>query len=410
MYSWKGIKGSEPVNGIQEAQSRQEAIDILVQQGIIITEISPEKKINSDANSGSDKTKPIKKSKKVKVQEADILLFTRKFSTMIEAGMAIVPALKMLQIQSENQGMKNILGEIVENVNSGVPLSKTLNKYPDLFDVVYLSLIEAGEASGTLDTFLKKISLGLEKKIKIIRQMKGALMYPIILLTVAIVVIAVMMIYVVPVFVEIFASGGVALPVPTEIVMTISDFFRSIWALITVGIFFAIFKAIQKTYRTNTDFRRTFDQKKLKMPLFGLLFQNMIMSRFASVLSNLVAGGVGLVDALEIAKNAVANQFMQDKLDVVKNDIYSGKPFGKSLRASKAFPETLCGFVEVGEETGKLNDMLETIAIFYEDEFDAAVEGFSQMLEPIMIVFLGVVIGFILVAMYMPIFQMGTAV
>lgn len=405
-FTWKGIKGNEFLSGQHEAATEEEAIYNLSKEGLIITELLSE--------DGTTKIKKKKSAgftfKKIKIKESEILLLTRKLFTMIQAGMAIVPALNMIKTQTENPGLVTILDDIITKVNAGIPLSKALNDYPEHFDIVYISLVEAGEASGKLDTFLEKIALGIAKKIKIMRSMKKALMYPGILITVALIVIIIMMIYVVPVFVEIFASGGIELPTPTKIVMSISEFVRSYSMLFLVGMLVAFYKIMQMYYRRNEQFRIYVDKKKLSLPLFGKLFENMILSRFSAVLSNLVSGGVNLVVAMEISKNAVSNEFANHNLEEVRKDIFSGRPFGQALRNTKAFPETLSGFVEVGEETGKLNEMLMTISNYYEDEFDNAVENFSQLLEPIMIVFLGLVIGFILVSMYMPIFKMGTAV
>lgn len=406
-FNWKGLKLNSFASGEIEADSKDEAIFKLKKDRIIITEIN----IAEDKN----KSKSNKKfsdifTKKNNVKDEDLLLFTRKFAAMIEAGLSIVPALKMLQRQSENPDLAKIIENIVEKVNAGIPLSKALESYPDIFDNIYINLTKAGEASGSLDLFLKKIFSSLEKKIKIIRALKSALMYPLALMTVAIIVIAVMMIYVVPVFVEIFSSASIELPLPTRMIMAISAFFRSIYMPITVLIIFGFYKYLTNILSNNLPLRMKFDKKKLHMPLFGKIIENSIMARFSSVLSNLISGGVGLIEAMEISKNSLSNEYIRDGLDKVKRDIYSGRPFGVSLRSAKVFPETLCGFVEVGEETGKLNDMLATIAKFYEDEFDHSVSNFSQLLEPIMISFLGIVIGFILVAMYMPIFKMGGAV
>jgi len=235
-------------------------------------------------------------------------------------------------------------------------------------------------------------------------------MYPIALLTVAMIVVSVMMVYVVPVFVEIFSTGGVELPLPTRIVMSISEFFRSYYMIGLVTLIIFAVHSFKRALKNNIELRKSVHQKNLKLPVIGKLIENSIMARLSTVLSNLIAGGVGLIEAIDIAKNAINNEYIKDALENVKRNVYSGRPFATSLRETKAFPETLCGFVEVGEETGKLNDMLETIAEFFEDEFDNSVAEFSQLLEPIMIVFLGVLIGFILVAMYMPIFKMGSAV
>jgi len=406
IFYWKGLQRNDFKSGEIEALSKDEAVFKLKNDGIIITEIhSGEPELTSSQNKGT-----IDSFLKKRITESELLLFTRKFSAMIEAGLAIVPALRMLQSQSENPVLVEILESIINQVNAGIPLSKTLESHPDLFDNVYISLVKAGETGGSLDVFLRKISINLEKKLKIVRSLKGALMYPIALLTVAVVVVAIMMVYVVPIFVGIFGAGGVALPLPTRIIMAISDFFRSYYMLVLVFSLVMAYQVFKKSLKGNIEMRIKLDEMKLTMPLFGKLIEGSIMASFSSVLSNLIAGGVGLIEAMEIAKNAISNEYVRKGVDQVKRDIYSGRPFAGALREAKCFPPTLCGFVEVGEETGKLNDMLTTISSFYEEEFDSAVANFSQLLEPIMIVFLGVVIGFILLAMYMPIFNMGSAV
>ena len=406
-FNWKGLKSNSFASGEIEADNKDEAIFKLKKDGIIITEINGGDDLKKDIK---QKTKGSFFNRKIKVKEEELLLFTRKFSAMIEAGLAIVPALKMLKTQSENPQLAKIIENIVEKVNAGIPLSTALESYPDLFDNIYVNLTKAGEASGSLDIFLKKISANLEKQMKIVRALKGAMMYPMALMTVAFIVIAVMMIYVVPVFVEIFSSASIELPLPTRMIMAMSDFFRSIYMLITVAIIFASYKYITNKLKTDLQLKMKLDRKKLTMPLFGKIIENSVMARFSTVLANLISGGVSLIEAMEISKNSLTNEYIKDGLDKVKREIYSGRPFAVALREAKMFPETLCGFVEVGEETGKLNDMLATISKFYEDEFDHSVSNFSQLLEPIMISFLGVIIGFILVAMYMPIFKMGGAV
>jgi type IV pilus assembly protein PilC len=327
---------------------------------------------------------------------------------MMKAGLAIVPALEMLKVQNENPSFAPIIDELLLQINAGVPLSQCLEKHPNLFDNVYVNLIKAGEASGNLDTFLDRITYALEKSIKIKKAIKSAMMYPIILLVVAFTVVGVMMVFVVPVFVDIFADAGIELPPATKIVMAASDFLRS-WAapIFFVSVYLG-FKFLKKVLQSNEALMMKFDKYLMKAPVLGKLVSDSIMARMAMVLANLIAGGVNLVEALEIVKNSISNSKIQFSLEKVKREIFSGRPFSKSLRETSDFPETMCGFIEVGEETGKLNEMLGTVAVYYEEEFDDSVDAFSQLLEPIMIVFLGVVIGFILVAMYTPIFQMGS--
>ena len=400
-FKWKGLKKNNFAEGEIEAEEKDDAIYLLKEQGVTITTIEP-------IGKPPKKKKAPRKSSSAKISDKELLLFTKKLATMMKAGLAIVPALEMLKVQNENPSFAPIIDELLLQINAGVPLSQCLEKHPNLFDNVYVNLIKAGEASGNLDTFLDRITYALEKSIKIKKAIKSAMMYPIILLVVAFTVVGVMMVFVVPVFVEIFADAGIELPPATKIVMAASDFLRS-WAapIFFVSVYLG-FKFLKKVLQSNEALMMKFDKYLMKAPVLGKLVSDSIMARMAMVLANLIAGGVNLVEALEIVKNSISNSKIQFSLEKVKREIFSGRPFSKSLRETSDFPETMCGFIEVGEETGKLNEMLGTVAVYYEEEFDDSVDAFSQLLEPIMIVFLGVVIGFILVAMYTPIFQMGS--
>ena len=406
-FKWKGLKLNAFVDGEIEAENKEEAMFALKKDGVIVTEI-----IDSNTKDIKKKksNKVIKASSKLKIKDQELLLFTRKLTTMMKAGLAIVPALEMLEQQSENPKFTPIIDDLLQKINSGVTLSEAVESYPSIFDIVYVNLIKAGEASGNLDTFLERICVNLEKTIKIKKAIKSAMMYPIILLTVAVSVVGIMMIFVVPVFVEIFGNANIELPGPTKLVMAISDFLRSWMAPIIIISGFVIIKVAKTIIKKNNTIQQAFDKKLMQLPVIGNLVRDAIMARFSMVLANLIAGGVNLIEATEITKNSISNAKIKASIEKVKREIFSGRPFSVALRETKDFPETMCGFIAVGEETGKLNDMLTTVSLYYEGEFDSSVEAFSSMLEPIMIVFLGIVIGFILVAMYQPIFLMGSAV
>ena len=405
MYAWKGLKNNTFSEGEVEAESKEAAIFELKKDGTIVTTIdddAPEKELEG-------KIKKVLKGG-VKIKDKELLLFTKKLTTMMKAGLAIVPALEMLKVQNKNSSFTPVIDSLLLQIQAGVPLSTAFEKYPTTFDNVYINLVKAGEASGNLDIFLKRISLNLEKTIQIQKAIKSAMMYPIILLCVAVSVVGVMMIFVVPVFVEIFGNAGVELPMATQIVMAMSDFLRSWTAPIILGAIFGVIIVIKKWLQSNLALMQKFDKALMKLPVLGQLISDSIMARITMVLANLISGGVSLIEAMEIVKNSIGNTQIQSSLEQVKRDVFSGKPFSSALRDTKDFPETMCGFIEVGEETGKLNEMLTTVSLYYEEEFDNSVDNFSQLLEPIMIVFLGLVIGFILVAMYTPIFKMGTAI
>ena len=408
-YAWKGLKNNIFAEGEIEADSKDAAIFELKQEGTIVTTITDDAPKDDTKKTATTAPKKIAKGG-VKLPDKELLLFTKKLTTMMQAGLAIVPALEMLKVQTINPAFTPVIDDLLLQINAGIPLSDAFEKYPSTFDNVYINLVKAGEASGNLDTFLERITLNLEKTIAIKKAIKSAMMYPIILLSVAVTVVGVMMIFVVPVFVEIFGNAGVELPMATQIVMAISDFLRSWTAPIILIIVFGLIVIIKRWLQSNLELMQKFDKAIMKLPVVGQLVSDSIMARITMVLANLITGGVNLIEAMEIVKNSISNTRIQHSLELVKRDIFSGKPFSKALRETKDFPETMCGFIEVGEETGKLNDMLTTVSLYYEEEFDSSVDGFSQLLEPLMIVFLGVVIGFILVAMYTPIFKMGTAV
>lgn len=406
-FNWKGLKSNAFVDGVIDAEDKDEALFTLKQDGVIVTEVT---EAEPQAKKKVKSKREFKASSKLKIDDKELLLFSRKLTTMMKAGLAIVPALKMLKQQSENPKFTPVMDDLLKKINSGITLSEAFESYPTLFDVVYINLIKAGEASGNLDTFLERICINLEKTIKIKKAIKSAMMYPIILLSVAISVVGVMMIFVVPVFVEIFGNANIELPGPTKVVMAMSDFLRSWTAPIIIGLAYVAFRFIKSVVRKNDKLQQGFDKKLMTLPVIGNLVRDATMARFSMVLSNLIAGGVNLIEATEITKNSITNSRIKASIERVKREIFSGRPFSVALRETEDFPETMCGFIEVGEETGKLNDMLTTVSLYYEGEFDSSVESFSSMLEPIMIVFLGVVIGFILVAMYQPIFLMGSAV
>lgn len=407
-FLWKGLKSGEFATGVIDALTRDEAVFLLKQQNVIVTELfgenipkeKKEKKKSFSLNFGA----------KVKISDKELLLFTRKLAAMLASGLPVVPAMEMLRDQTENIGLKKILATIVEEVNAGVPLSKSFEKYSDTFDSVYLNLIKAGESSGSLEKFLLKICQSLEKKIKIISSLKGALTYPIILLVVALGVIVVMLTFVVPVFAEMYGNMGKALPLPTQIVMNISDFVRSPTAVVLLVLSIVGFYFFKEKVKKNHALRMAVDKKILNLPVFGDLIRNSAIARIATVMSNLVSAGVGLIEAVEISRLSIKNEYIKEGLENLKREVFSGKSLEIILKDDDRFPNTFKAFVAVGEKTGKLNDMLGSIATYYEEEFDGSVEALSQLLEPAMIVFLGVTIGFILVAMYLPIFSMGTAV
>ncbi|HIK77247.1 MAG TPA: type II secretion system F family protein [Gammaproteobacteria bacterium] len=406
-YHYKGIQGSKYTDGKIEALNKDEAAFKLKEQKIIITSL--------EKVSGKEevKEKKVKKSKKApkSVPINEVIIFTKKLETMVRAGLPILETITMIEEQTEQVGMKWVIGEICRDVESGTPLSNAFAKHPQIFNNVYINLLRAGESSGKVDLFLKKLVIGMEKDEKIRSSIKGALSYPIVLLVVAIAVIILMMVYVVPVFQEMFAGVKGGLPASTQIVVNISEFLRDpvrggllAITIATVGFLASI--SIKKNYKI----RRLWHKLVLKLPLFGELIQKSALSKIAMIQGNLSAAGVPVIESLDISASSIDNIVIREAMTDVKRGVFSGEPLSKLFESKKViFPMTFTAMISVGEKTGNMEEMFESIASYYEEEMDATVEKLTAMLEPIMIVFMGITIGFILVAMYQPMFQMGGA-
>jgi type IV pilus assembly protein PilC len=408
-YSYKGIQSSKYTEGKIEALNKDEAAYKLKQQKIIITSLE---KISGkeEVEEKNTKTKISKKAPK-KVPVHEVIVFTKKLETMIRAGLPILETIAMIQEQTEDQGLKWVIEKIHQDVESGTPLSDAFARHSQVFNNVYINLLRAGESSGKVDLFLKKLVIGMEKDEKIRSSIKGALTYPIVLLVVATAVIILMMVYVVPVFQEMFAGAKGGLPAPTQIIVGMSEFLRDplrggFLAAVIAGIFFSVSVAVKKSYKL----RKSWHKMILKLPLFGELIQKSALSKIAMIQGNLTAAGVPVIEALDISASSIDNIIIHEAMIDVKRGVFSGEPLSKLFEKRKAiFPMTFTAMVSVGERTGNMEEMFESIALYYEEEMDSTVEKLTAMLEPIMIVFMGGTIGFILVAMYMPMFQMGGA-
>lgn len=405
-YHWKGLQGTQYASGDLEALTEDEAAFKLTQQGVIITELH--------LAAGEKVVKPrtsLPRISRKKVPAQNILVFTRKLAAMLKAGLPILQTLQMVRDQTDHKYFQQVIGTIFTQVESGKSLSDAFSQYPALFDAVYINLLKAGEASGKLELFLGKLVISQEKAIKIRGAIKRALMYPAILMTVAIGVLAVMMIYVVPVFATMYGNTGMELPAPTQLIIDLSDFLRDplrggvLLILIVLGVL-----GVRLLLKTNVALRRRWHGYQLKMPIFGNLIQKSALARTAMVHGNLAAAGVSVLEALDIASTSANNLVISEALETVKRGVFSGEPLSRLMRKQAVFPRTYADMVEVGEKTGNMQEMLSVINSYYEEEFDGEVEKLSVMMEPIMIVFLGVTIGFILVAMYLPIFKMGQTV
>ena len=407
-FTYKGISDGKYVQGDIEAINLDEASHLLKEQKIIITNIVKSKKKKSDTKKKSSSFSFLSNKKKVKME--DILIFSKQFATMVKAGLPILQVLAMLRDQMENPGIKDIIEDIRKSLEGGVNLSKCFEKYPQHFDNVYVNLIKAGEASGKLDVFLLKIVESLEKREKVKKKIKSALMYPAIMFSVAITVSAFMLVKVVPVFAKMYDGMGLELPAATATIMSMSDFLRGTGGKIIlfggVGGFFG-FKYITKK---NAAIRFKWHRQVLKLPLFGDMILKSLLARISLILGNLSAAGVNLLESLEIAKSVSNNDVVTDALENVKKGVFSGDTLTKLFLKEPLFPPTFSQLISVGEQTGQLDEMFNSVAAYYEEEFDTTVDNMSSLIEPIMIVFMGVMIGGLMIAMYSPIFNVGALI
>jgi type IV pilus assembly protein PilC len=343
-----------------------------------------------------------------KVKEKDIIVFCRQFSTMIDAGLPIIQCLEILQSQQENATLKKMLKTIKDSVESGVTLADSLKKYPKHFDSLFINMIAAGEAGGILDVILKRLSGYMEKAAKLKSKVKGAMVYPAITVIVAVIVVAVILVFVIPVFQEMFSDMGADLPGPTLIVITLSEFVKSKihWMIIGLILFSIVFR---KYYKTDKG-RLTVDALLLKLPVVGILIRKVAVAKFTRTMGTMLSSGVAILEALDIVAKTAGNRVVENAIYSVRSGISEGRTMADPLQVSGVFPAMVCQMIAVGESTGALDAMLEKIADFYDDEVDQAVENLTAMIEPVMIVFLGVIVGGLIVSMYLPIFKMAGAV
>jgi type IV pilus assembly protein PilC len=349
-----------------------------------------------------------KARRKGRVPTRDIVIFTRQFATMINSGLPLVQALDILAKQTENKNLAETTKEIVYDVESGHTLADALGKHPHAFSQLFVNMVAAGEAGGILDTILLRLATFLEKNDAIVRKVKGAMIYPAVIFSVAGIAIVVLLIFVIPTFQNMFASVGLELPLPTRVVIRMSDILQGFWWLIggaIVGSGFAI-----KRYYATEGGQLVLDRLMLKMPVLGDLLRKSAVSRFTRTLGTLISSGVSILDGLEITAKTAGNRVIHDAVMGSRASIAGGETIAGPLEKSGVFPPMVTSMIAVGEATGGLDEMLTKIADFYDDEVDAAVSALLSLMEPVMIVVLGVVVGGMIVAMYLPIFDMINAV
>jgi type IV pilus assembly protein PilC len=342
------------------------------------------------------------------IKTRDIVIFTRQFATMINAGLPLVQSLSILAQQSENKALKEVTRTVVYDVEAGNTLADAMRKHPKAFSALYVNMVAAGEAGGILDTILLRLATFLEKNDALVRKVKGAMVYPAVIMAVAAAAIAVLLIFVIPTFQEMFASVNMVLPLPTRIVIGASDLLLSWWWAIIAGIVGTAFM-IRQYYQTQ-DGRKRIDQILLNAPVLGDLLRKSAVSRFTRTLGTLISSGVSILDGLEITAKTAGNRVIHDAVMQSRQSIAGGETIAGPLEQSKVFPPMVISMVAVGEQTGGLDEMLSKIADFYDEEVDVAVSALLSLMEPIMITVLGVVVGGMVVAMYLPIFDMVNAV
>lgn len=376
-----------------EAASRDDVIAQLRRQRLNVVKI--------------DEATP-KKPKRGNIKMRDIVILTRQFSTMINAGLPLVQAMTILAEQSENKTLSDVMRKVVFDVESGNTVADALGKHPQAFSNLYVNMVAAGEAGGILDTILMRLATFMEKNDALIRKVKGAMIYPGVIMAVAGIAVTVLLMFVIPVFENMFASAGLALPLPTRIVMGASRFLKGYWYIVLGAISAGVF--LFKRYAATSDGRLRIDRLLLKVPVLGDVLRKSAVSRFTRTLGTLVSSGVSILDGLEITAKTAGNRVVQDAIMESRASIAGGDTIAAPLKKSGVFPPMVISMISVGEQTGGLDEMLSKIADFYDEEVDVAVSNLVSLLEPVMIVFLGVVVGGMVVSMYLPIFDMINAV
>ena len=406
-FEYKGISLGKYVEGEIEALNNAEAAHKLKEKKVIITKLKEAKK--KKVVSKKEKT-PISFGTGIKPQE--ILIFCKQFATMLRAGLPVLNTLEMLEGQTSRPPMKKVIGTIKKDLESGNALSKCFEKHTKIFDTVVVNLIKAGEASGKLDTFLQKIVINLEKREKIKSQIKSALFYPGVLFSVAVLVTVFMLMNVVPTFVNMYEGMGMAddLPTPTAVIMSMSEFVRSSGGFFLLVFIISFVVGFKFLIKKNYEVRKNWHRVTLKLPIFGNLIQKSILAKVSLVLGNLNQAGVDLIESIDIAKSVTDNVIVVEALENIKKGVFSGESLTDLFNKEKIFPPTFSQLISVGEQTGSLDEMFTSIAIYYEEEFDVAVANLASLIEPIMIVFMGITIGGLMLAMYAPIFNVGAII
>ena len=400
-FSWTGrSKDGKTVKGTMDAASESVVMAQLRRQGVQPSKIKAKGGgLNAELNIGFLKPK---------ITTKDIVVFTRQFATMIDAGLPLVQCLDILSSQQENSTFKAILTQVKADVESGSTFADALKKHPKAFNDLYVNLVAAGEVGGILDTILNRLAAYIEKALKLKKKVKSAMTYPTTIVGIALVVIAVILLFVIPAFEKMFADFGSALPMPTQVVINISNFIQN-YILVIIGAIVLFIFAFKKTYATRKG-RDKLDDLALKLPIFGILIRKVAVAKFSRTMSTMISSGVPILDGLDIVSKTAGNRTVEKAIQQVRLSISEGKTIAEPLKSSGVFPPMVCQMIEVGEQAGALDTMLSKIADFYDDEVDDAVNNLTAMMEPLLMLFLGTTVGGLVIAMYLPIFKVAGTV
>lgn len=391
-FEWKGRRGDKIEGGVLIAENKEAVRTRLRRQQIVVTQVREQ---------GKEISFPLLRGG---VSQKELAIFTRQFSVMIDAGLPLVQCLEILGTQADNKVFQKTLIQVRQDVESGSTLADSMRKHPRVFDDLFCNMIAAGEAGGILDTILQRLANYIEKAVKLRRAVRSAMIYPVAVISIAALVVTIILWKVIPTFAALFAGLGAELPLPTRIVITLSNFVGRYLPLLVV-IFFAGLYALKKYHDTYKG-RRVIDGLLLKLPILGIVLRKIAVARFCRTLATLVSSGVPILEALEITAKTSGNAIVEDAIMATRKSIEEGKTISEPLKDTDVFPPMVVHMIAVGEQTGALDAMLSKIADFYEDEVDAAVENMLTLLEPIMILFLGIVIGGIVISMYLPMFSL----
>lgn len=397
-FSWEGkTRTGKTQKGVMEAPDEAAVMNHLRAQGILPSKVK--------AAGGGLNMELSFSFMQPKITTKDIVIFTRQFSTMIDAGLPLVQCLDILSRQQENKTFRKVLLEVKESVESGSTFADALKKHPKVFDELFVNLVAAGEVGGILDTILNRLAAYIEKAMKLKKQVKSAMTYPTTIVGIAIVVISVILVFVIPQFQSMFEDFGGTLPLPTLIVVAISDFIQAYIVHMIIGfvVFIQVYKRVYATKRG----REILDDLYLKLPVFGPLIRKVSVAKFTRTLGTMISSGVPILDGLDIVAKTAGNKTVEKAIYKVRQSISEGKTIAEPLEKSGVFPSMVCQMIAVGEQSGAIDTMLNKIADFYDDEVDDAVGNLTAMMEPLLMLFLGVTVGGLVVAMYLPIFSLA---